>query len=402
MTTSSIENKRKAAAIEAASRYAQDKCLNLLSSAMDASSATSTSYSSGSEDQLTPPAISSKLVGATSPLSMSDDSVLFDDHAGDFGIDRHVVQAALLALGPEGRLSLSKTHTSSAGASGKRVKKKLSEMDEDERLLASAEAKKLTARQRRQIRNRVSARQFRLRRKEYISQLEGLVVNMTTKINGLERALSESRTDNKRLREFQTMTPGTQQQQQHRLQAQAPTEQPILMLPEYTESDALSFSNSFSGSELAKATEFLLSEPSLAASAGGSRHSSYSAGQNQQAPSPSSSLSSSNWATPSSADSIRMSPNVVNLLPPYPDQLMEWPGQQTMMAQSGNYISLPHTQIFQTKVPDLKTQLLYKKSNSEEVKIKKESDTEEEDKSIEKLADVLAESLFKRLDKLRI
>ncbi|KAI9668648.1 MAG: hypothetical protein M1831_001087 [Alyxoria varia] len=48
-------------------------------------------------------------------------------------------------------------------------------MDEDERLLASEEGKKLSSKERRQLRNKVSARAFRSRRKEYISQLEGEV-----------------------------------------------------------------------------------------------------------------------------------------------------------------------------------------------------------------------------------
>jgi hypothetical protein len=38
-------------------------------------------------------------------------------------------------------------------------------MDEDERLLASEEGKKLSSKERRQLRNKVSARAFRSRRK---------------------------------------------------------------------------------------------------------------------------------------------------------------------------------------------------------------------------------------------
>jgi hypothetical protein len=46
-----------------------------------------------------------------------------------------------------------------------RLKKDEDEMDEDERLLASEEGKKLTSKERRQLRNKVSARAFRSRRK---------------------------------------------------------------------------------------------------------------------------------------------------------------------------------------------------------------------------------------------
>lgn len=77
------------------------------------------------------------------------------------------------------------------GSSGRaRTKKEEEEMDEDERLLASEEGKKLSSKERRQLRNKVSARAFRSRRKgshpqscrifecanedaEYIGQLEG-------------------------------------------------------------------------------------------------------------------------------------------------------------------------------------------------------------------------------------
>lgn len=58
----------------------------------------------------------------------------------------------------------------SPGASGEagriaRMKKDEDDMDEDERLLASDEGKKLSSKERRQLRNKVSARAFRSRRK---------------------------------------------------------------------------------------------------------------------------------------------------------------------------------------------------------------------------------------------
>lgn len=51
-----------------------------------------------------------------------------------------------------------------------RSKKEEEEMDEDERLLASEEGKKLSSKERRQLRNKVSARAFRSRRKGKFSQ----------------------------------------------------------------------------------------------------------------------------------------------------------------------------------------------------------------------------------------
>merc|ERR1711981_1268805 len=61
------------------------------------------------------------------------------------------------------------------------------DMDEDERLLNSEEGKKLSSKERRQLRNKVSARAFRSRRKEYISQLEGEVALKTQEASTLRQ-----------------------------------------------------------------------------------------------------------------------------------------------------------------------------------------------------------------------
>jgi hypothetical protein len=53
-----------------------------------------------------------------------------------------------------------------------KMKKDEQDMDEDERLLASEEGKKLSSKERRQLRNKVSARAFRSRRKGMLSILE--------------------------------------------------------------------------------------------------------------------------------------------------------------------------------------------------------------------------------------
>jgi predicted transcriptional regulator YheO len=78
-----------------------------------------------------------------------------------------------------------------------RMRKDEEEMDEDERLLASEEGKKLSSKERRQLRNKVSARAFRSRRKEYISQLEGEIatkVNENSDLRNQNRALMEENT----------------------------------------------------------------------------------------------------------------------------------------------------------------------------------------------------------------
>ncbi|CAI6098626.1 unnamed protein product [Clonostachys chloroleuca] len=84
-------------------------------------------------------------------------------------------------------------------------KKDEDDMDEDERLLASEEGKKLSSKERRQLRNKVSARAFRSRRKEYITQLEAEIaakVNENGDLRAQNRALME---ENKRLSDLTRM-----------------------------------------------------------------------------------------------------------------------------------------------------------------------------------------------------
>ncbi|KAI1139609.1 hypothetical protein F5Y05DRAFT_328453 [Hypoxylon sp. FL0543] len=86
-----------------------------------------------------------------------------------------------------------------------RPKKEEDEMDEDERLLASEEGKKLSSKERRQLRNKVSARAFRSRRKEYITQLESEIASKVTEngeLRAQNRALME---ENRRLSDLTRM-----------------------------------------------------------------------------------------------------------------------------------------------------------------------------------------------------
>lgn len=86
-----------------------------------------------------------------------------------------------------------------------RIKKDEDEMDEDERLLASEEGKKLSSKERRQLRNKVSARAFRSRRKEYIGQLEGEVAAKLQEANDLRVENQQLREENSRLTDLTRM-----------------------------------------------------------------------------------------------------------------------------------------------------------------------------------------------------
>lgn len=128
-----------------------------------------------------------------------------EENTTDYGYNYKITTSAVNALGPDGvalanEFGLVPVEGNSSQfrpafdkiVSGRRNKDP-KEMDKDERLLASEEAKKLTSQQRRQLRNRVSARHFRLRRKEYISHLETLVSSMTGKIAKMEKEIKEAK-----------------------------------------------------------------------------------------------------------------------------------------------------------------------------------------------------------------
>ncbi|KAI1311769.1 hypothetical protein F5Y03DRAFT_382033 [Xylaria venustula] len=86
-----------------------------------------------------------------------------------------------------------------------RAKKEEEEMDDDERLLASEEGKRLSSKERRQLRNKVSARAFRSRRKEYIGQLESEIATKVSENNDLRAESQALREENTRLTELTRM-----------------------------------------------------------------------------------------------------------------------------------------------------------------------------------------------------
>ncbi|KAJ4152999.1 hypothetical protein LMH87_009512 [Akanthomyces muscarius] len=86
-----------------------------------------------------------------------------------------------------------------------RTKKSEEDMDEDERLLASEEGKKLSSKERRQLRNKVSARAFRSRRKEYITQLESERDHKDDEVTSLRQSNRALMEENKRLSDLTRM-----------------------------------------------------------------------------------------------------------------------------------------------------------------------------------------------------
>ena len=114
------------------------------------------------------------------------------------------------------------TPNANGNQSHTRQKKDEEDMDEDERLLASEEGKKLSSKERRQLRNKVSARAFRSRRKgivyssilsksnanssvEYIGQLEGELAVKQSEADELRHKNEQLMAENTRLTELTRM-----------------------------------------------------------------------------------------------------------------------------------------------------------------------------------------------------
>lgn len=76
------------------------------------------------------------------------------------------------------------------------------DMDPDEKLLASDEGKKLSSKERRQLRNKVSARAFRSRRKDYITQLEEAAAAKAQESEELQKENDALKAENRRMHDL--------------------------------------------------------------------------------------------------------------------------------------------------------------------------------------------------------
>ncbi|KAK9386652.1 hypothetical protein V1515DRAFT_604356 [Lipomyces mesembrius] len=132
----------------------------------------------------------------TSPRSMSS---LADSESDNEYDDNE--QLRTLSNGSSTSVFTGATRSSSVFSGAAKSKKQHQQQpaDDDERLLASEEGKKLSSKERRQLRNKVSARHFRLRRKEYITHLEQLVAQKSTEAHGLKSENDRLMLENKRL-----------------------------------------------------------------------------------------------------------------------------------------------------------------------------------------------------------
>ncbi|KAJ2798891.1 hypothetical protein H4R20_004651 [Coemansia guatemalensis] len=85
-------------------------------------------------------------------------------------------------------------------AASRMARQETPEGDDDDGL-EGIDLKSLTSKERRQLRNKISARNFRVRRKEYITNLEAEMRSHKEEADGLRRELAVSRKDNAQLRE---------------------------------------------------------------------------------------------------------------------------------------------------------------------------------------------------------
>ncbi|ODV90482.1 hypothetical protein CANCADRAFT_106915 [Tortispora caseinolytica NRRL Y-17796] len=81
------------------------------------------------------------------------------------------------------------------------------ELDEDEKLLASEAGKKLSPSERRRLRNKVSARHFRMRRRIYTQTLEEKIADRDQEILELKQEIARLRLENSQLRNSSLVAP---------------------------------------------------------------------------------------------------------------------------------------------------------------------------------------------------
>lgn len=177
---------------------------------------------------------------SSTTTSSGDEADKDEELSNDYGYNHKITNAAMKALGSDGidlamqfangavplpaftdnalPVKISVANSNSSIPNSMKRKKNPADMDDDERILASDEAKKLTSRQRRQLRNRVSARHFRLRRKEYINHLEALVINMTSKINKISSQSEDSKQSDRLLALIGAQYPAILRQAQVQIQ----------------------------------------------------------------------------------------------------------------------------------------------------------------------------------------
>ncbi|KAK9476445.1 hypothetical protein V1514DRAFT_298414 [Lipomyces japonicus] len=141
-----------------------------------------------SQQYLAPPAVVHPAI-LTSPQSSYAESEDSD----------HDEPAILLPNEVMTRTMSASSNVNTASSSTSKRRPNLNSLDDDERLLQSEEGKKLSSKERRQLRNKVSARHFRLRRKEYITHLEQLVAEKSTEGNMLRSENDSLRAENKKL-----------------------------------------------------------------------------------------------------------------------------------------------------------------------------------------------------------
>lgn len=133
-----------------------------------------------------------------------DSEVSDDDHDAELDMDEPVA-ALPVKVGGKGK---GRKGTVASGGVTKRSASGGSKASERERSIADGdwrpspeEYKKMSSKEKRQLRNKISARNFRIRRKEYISTLEGDIADRDRLIEAIRSELGSTKLENDALRQ---------------------------------------------------------------------------------------------------------------------------------------------------------------------------------------------------------
>ncbi|TDL24473.1 hypothetical protein BD410DRAFT_827017 [Rickenella mellea] len=167
----------------------------------------SPSSSSGASLQSSPSfqfAIDPQLVGTPQTPASSKDQSEFDDDENAEDDDELVIPP--IKVGGKGKARKGTVHSGGVEKkTGAGAKDRKSSIDKDEELddwrPSPEEYAKMSSKEKRQLRNKISARNFRVRRKEYIHTLEGDIAERDHLIEAIRQELGSTKSENDALRQ---------------------------------------------------------------------------------------------------------------------------------------------------------------------------------------------------------
>ncbi|KAJ1970008.1 hypothetical protein IWQ62_000246 [Dispira parvispora] len=136
-------------------------------------------------------------LASRSALNTTDDSMVTNGGLDQINLPTNSVSSLRTPL-PTSRVDRKNSNSQALKTTSPTLKRKASAAHDEEE--EEVDMKSLSSKERRQIRNKISARNFRLRRKEYISSLEGQIKDLQEGKDHIEQLLGKTCDENAKLR----------------------------------------------------------------------------------------------------------------------------------------------------------------------------------------------------------